>query len=198
MKYKRLFSFIFCIFLVSCASSSTIPEDKYYTLNISSGRSISGSEIMICVSRFKADVLFRERPVVYSYNKRPNELLQYNYHHWSSPLPSMIQNRLIDYLRETYINSQVTDEAYYGKPDYFISGRIKRFVYVINGKKARVDVALEFQIQDKRTGQPLFLKNYKESIEIQRESVNDGAEGFSIAVSKIFNNFVNDTVNIFS
>src|SRR3990172_472518 len=182
------------IFLASgCASSVSVKEDKFYPLSVNAPSPLASPfpvEAVIAVERFLSEAIYEERPIVYSMAQRPHELLQYHYYQWTEGLPSLVQTRLIDYLRKTNLTTFTVHEGYSSYPDYVISGQIKRFVYVVSGDSGRVEVALALQVQDK--GKLIFLKDYQESVDITQAGVHNAAEGFGMALSKVFAAFVQD------
>jgi len=172
-----------------------MPEDKYYPLSINTPLPLASPfpvEAVIAVERFQSEALYEERPIVYSLAQHPQELLQYHYNHWSEGLPSLVQTRLIDYLRKTNLTTYIVHEGYASHPDYVISGQIKRFVYVVEGDSGRVDVALVLQIQKQE--KLILLKDYQESVEIPQAGIHNAADGFGMALSNVFAAFVQDIV----
>ena len=196
---KKCFSLLWLFLVASCASISSIPEDKYFPLTIQTPIPLTAPfpvNAVIAVERFQSETLYEDRSIVYSLAKQPGELLQYHYHHWTESLPSLVQTRLIDFLRQANFAAYVVYEGYSSYPDYVISGQIKSFVYVINKERGRVDVSLVFQIQ--KDLQPVFLKEYDKSVEIIPPGIYRASEGFGNAVYQIFETFVVDASGLFN
>lgn len=195
---KNCFVLVWLILAASCVSSGSMPEDKYFPLSIQSPPPLAvpfSVNAVIAVERFQTETIYEDRSMVYSLIKRPGELLQYHYHHWTESLPSLLQTRLIDFLREANLAEFVVHEGYSSHPDFVISGQIKQFVYIIDRESGRVDVSLVLQIQ--KDYQPIFLKEYEKVVEIENPSIYKASEGFEKAVYQIFEDFVQDSALLF-
>ena len=164
--YRRWVSYIMCMtFLVTfsaCLSQQPVPEDNFYRLSpIKSGEYVNTftSGQVIAVKRFKSNVLYSERPLVYS-DYSSVHLRQYHYHKWSDPLPRMLQNHLIDFLNKARVAGMVTSEGACIRPDYIIYGHIKRFDHLKIQNNDKVLVTLNLSIEKITSGQLVFLKEY--------------------------------------
>ena len=175
---------------------SPVPQDTYYRLSAPAIDHKIPSDTglgVIAVSTLKSDALYRERAILYSDSDNELSLKRYHYHHWAAIPNNLIQEHLIEYLRETGITKQVVRYGQLNKIEAHITGYIKRFERIVNRSGNRVVVELELQVEliqgEKRR---IFYRNYKTDKKPSSDSMQSAVEAFGAGLQEIHQHFVHD------
>ncbi|RMD62466.1 MAG: ABC transporter [Alphaproteobacteria bacterium] len=181
--------------LGGCGTAPPIPRDHFYRLAIDTTTvrtSPSPVPGIVSVNAMKADGLLRERPVLYSTSGGPHEMQQHDYHYWTEPPPRMLQGFLVDYLRASGFAEAVVTPELRIRPDYQISGRIKRFERLLGGKTPRIAAVLELAMIEAHSNRLVVVGTYAAERAVRDDSVESSVYAFNEAVSDILARFVAD------
>lgn len=180
------------LFLSGCFSAPPVPTDKFYRLKISllkaPPQNIEGT---IAIRRFVTNSLHNGRAILYVDNATPLKLEAYHYHHWIDVPPRLIREHMVLSLRNSHIADRIVSYDSKVKPDYIVSGNIRRFEQ-IRGGNPRVAVEIEIQLTKDGSRTPLILKDYRAVIPVQDSSIHGVAEVFSDALGNVYQQFIND------
>jgi ABC-type uncharacterized transport system auxiliary subunit len=187
--------------LTGCLGSAPpVPRDHYYrvlvappTRNDASQRAF---EItfpgVLSVAPLDADGLLRERPLLYSSTGRPHEMQQHDYHYWMDPPPRMLQVQLVDFLRQTGVAKAVITPDLRVRPDYEVTGRIKRLERLLGGGPPRVVAEIELAMVQTERSQLVVVETYSAEVPAADESVEASVLALDQALTSIFERFMAD------
>ena len=147
----------------------------------------------MAVDQFDADGVYRERPLLYVNAQRPLEVLQYHYRHWIQIPSQLIQDNLVDYLRETHVADSVERYSSGRPPDLLIKGRLQKFERLVDQSNAIAVVEIEIELRKKtQQGLAKFTKVYASQVAAQGQSVHDSVTAFGEALRQIYDIMLND------
>ena len=179
---------VFLILLTACSGTSTLPEDHFYRLPVTSSVPTIGkqlSDMSILVEQIIADGLYRERAILHSKDAQAIEISQYHYHHWLDSPGRIIRDHLIHYLQQAGVTGPVVDTVLVPSK-LGIYGKLVRFErHPLNGRDA-VMVELLFRVELEGKDNPILLSSYKQAIEVDGSSMRDVIIAFEKALSGIF------------
>jgi len=173
--------------LASCGGGSA-PETHYYRLTRMTdvapraGGPLPGA---VEVQPLRSDGMVSGRAILFG--ESPATIKGYSYHSWWQSPGVMMQESLIDALRNAQAFGVVAGPEMKVDRTYDVLGRIRRLEQ--NG--GRVVVELELTLRLSRGGAPLLLKSYHEEAPAG-SSVESAVEGFSAATGRIWTQFIAD------
>lgn len=190
-----LLSIVAFLSLQGCATSQSIPADKFYRLSIEAKVPSSYKSIPIngklAISRFSTDALHSERPMLYSSDNSGLVLNQYHYHHWIDSPANMIQEQMVRYFKDSGASGNVYTTGTSHDYEYLLKGKIFRFESVIS-TSSRVDIEMEITLL-KKTGQEIVLtRRYKKEIPVNGDSMHEVVINFNSGLSEIFDSILKD------
>lgn len=180
--------------LVGCAGHTTVPDDHFYNLPDISPAKIFDKpliDLTIGVGQLRSDGLHGERAILYIDSHRPLELHRYHYHHWKDSPSRLIQQGLLQYLRESNLAVNIVRYDPGIPPDGIISGTLLHFERIIGTDDIKVDVALELEYNNQKLKQT-WHKEYRVTLPIKNSSLHSTIEGFGSALQQIFDIFTED------
>lgn len=189
---------IACLILLfgGCINQTSVPEDYFYRLPIAhptaplENKAINGT---LAIAPLQAEGVYRERPLLYVDAKRPLELVQYHYRHWTQVPSQLIQDSMLEYLRETNIADQVIRMRTGKQVEFIIQGRLQKFERVVHGSKTEVVVELELEYRQRLAGgYRSEAKNYKQRIVSDDSTIHDSVQTFGEALKHIYDQMVAD------
>ncbi len=202
--------------LTGCLGSAPpVPRDHYYRVLVApptrgdapqsaAGQSASGQSAagpsatgimfpgVLSVAPLDADGLLRERPLLYSATGGAHEVQQHDYHYWMDPPPKMLQAQLVDYLRASGVAKAVITPNLRVRPDYEITGRLKRFERLLGGGPTRVVAEIELALVETGRNQLLVVETYSAEIAAADDSVEASVLALDQALARIFERFLAD------
>ena len=202
--------------LTGCLGSAPpVPRDHYYRVLVAppaqgdAPRRISGQSAstqsasrqgatgimfpgVLSVAPLDADGLLRERPLLYSATGRAHEMQQHDYHYWMDPPPKMLQAQLVDYLRASGLAKAVITPDLRVRPDYEITGRLKRFERLLGGGPTRVVAQVELAMVEIERNQLLVIETYSAEVAAADDSVEASVLALDQALARIFERFLAD------
>ena len=147
---------------------------------------------VLSVAPLDADGLLRERPLLYSPTGSATEMQQHDYHYWMDPPPKMLQAQLVDYLRASGVAKAVVTPDLRVRPDYEITGRLKRFERLLGGGPTRVVAEVELAMVETRRNQLLVVETYNAEVTAADDSVEASVLALDQALARIFERFLAD------
>jgi len=202
--------------LTGCLGSAPpVPRDHYYRVLVApptqgdapqstSASSFSGQSAsrpsatgimfpgVLSVAPLDAGGLLRERPLLYSTTGRAHEMQQHDYHYWMDPPPKMLQAQLVDYLRASGVAKAVVTPDLRVRPDYEITGRLKRFERLLGGGPTRVVAEVELALVEIGRNQLLVIETYSAEVAAGDDSVEASVLALDQALARIFERFLAD------
>ncbi len=178
--------------LGSCASGPA-PIDHYYRIDagVPDAPLATKLEGILQVDRLRTDALTGERQILYKKTAGASEILQHPYQRWADPPAILIQTELISFLSAAAAADTVMLATARVKPDYLVSGRIRKFERVLEPKvRAVVEIQL---IATSTVGDEILVNHsYREERAAANSTVAASAVAFSEAVHAIFEQFLAD------
>ena len=147
---------------------------------------------VLSVAPLDADGLLRERPLLYSATGGAHEMQQHDYHYWMDPPPKMLQAQLVDYLRASGLAEAVITPDLRVRPDYEITGRLKRFERLLGGGPTRVVAEVELALVETAPKQLLMVETYSAEVAAGNDSVEASVRALAQALTRIFERFLAD------
>lgn len=174
--------------LTACAQPAP-PKDRFYRLNPApvAARSDVASLAVIEIGRLGTDGVLSERPL--AYQDENGALGRYRYDLWAEPPAALMQNALVQALRQSNLATTVVTPDLRVPPDWILHGRLIRFEMIPGAGK--VVVSLELAVVSARDGRILLLGNYAED-EICAPDPEAEAQALSRATSAILASFISD------
>lgn len=190
---RRLLILLLAALVTGCAQPISVPRDSFYRLGDAgkvapADRSLDAT---LVVTRFLADGILSERPVVYSLDNSPRVLKQYSYHLWAESPSRMLQDAVVGYLRRARVAAAVVTPDFRAAADYEIRGKIKRLEQV-RGASPRVVVSLELGFYRVRDNRLLILNTYDQEVALADDSVGEATAAMGAAVLAVLERFTND------
>ncbi|KPJ89019.1 MAG: hypothetical protein AMJ53_16135 [Gammaproteobacteria bacterium SG8_11] len=179
-----------------CVNQPTVPQDYFYRLPAIHPGSPLDSKLIdgaVLVDQFDADGVYRERPLLYVDAERPLEVLQYHYRHWIQIPTQLIQDNLVDYLREVNISNSVERYSSGRRQDLLIKGRLHKFERLVNEGRYMAVVEIEMELRKKsQQGTIKHTKMYTSQMGAQGPTVHDSITAFGEALRQIYENMLED------
>ncbi len=173
--------------LWACGGGSA-PETHFYRLSPMTGiapRTGGPLPGAVEVQPLRSEGMVSGRAILYG--DSPTTIKGYSYHSWWQSPGVMMQESLIDALRNGQAFTVVAGPEMKVDRTYDVLGRIRRLEQ--NG--GRVVVEIELTLRLARGGAPLLLKSYQEEAPAGT-SVESAVEGFSAAIGRIWAQFIAD------
>lgn len=180
------------LFLSGCFSAPPVPTDKFYRLQTSSLKApASNIKGTIAIRRFITNGLHNGRAILYADSSTPLKLEAYHYQYWIDVPPRLIKEHMVLSLRNSNIADSIVSYDSKVKPDYIISGNIRRFEQ-IRGSNPGVSVEIELQLTKAGSRVPLILKDYRAELPTPDSSMHEVVRVFSDALGNVYQQFIND------
>ena len=184
------------ISILSACATDPLPDYRYYRPSTAlQPQALAQPPLFAAleVEGFRADGVFGERPIVYSFAEEPQKLSQYHYQLWTDPPGAILQRRFIDVLSAMEVSTLVTARASPRAEPVKLSGVIERLERVrVAPGKWQVVVKLRIRVETHRGKEPLLERVYDRSLEVADDSLAASVERFGQAIDGIAENVVND------
>jgi len=184
-KLNSLIIIFFGFMLTGCFGSPTpVPEDRFYTVELSKADIYPTKYKRITIKRVHAYGLYKERAMLYSSADLPLQIKRYHYHHWVMPPTQIIENGLKDYLIQSRISKEVRIQVIRQVEDISISAELMAFERVLQKGEQSVHLELEFEIvrPDGRQQTLKFTKDKK----TKNDTLHAAAIAYGEVLSDIF------------
>ena len=180
------------VVLSACGGGGPVPKDQFYRLSVTAPSDVRGAPYidgLLVVDRPLTDGVTVERAIAYS--DTPNQLTQYAYHYWIDTPPRLVQQALVEYLRDSKIATAVVTPDHRALADYTLQGRITRFEHDRGATNSAV-IAAEFSLLRERDGKVLFLQAYEVRKEATDASVPAAVDAMSAAMTDLCGQVAHD------
>ena len=117
---------------------------------------------------------------------------QHDYHYWMDPPPKMLQAQLVDYLRASGLAEAVITPDLRVRPDYEITGRLRRFERLLGGGPTRVVAEVELALVETGRKQLLVVETYSAEVAAADDGVEASVLALAQALGRIFERFLAD------
>jgi ABC-type uncharacterized transport system auxiliary subunit len=178
-----------------CASDP-IPRESFYRLGkpaaqgARAGGPIRGT---VDVPPLRASGIVNERAILY--RDSGNRLEQYNYHAWVEPPSLMIQQSLIEMLRQAQAFQTVASPDMRLDRDFEFMGDIRQWEHV-RGAQSSVAIEIEFILRRVRGNAQLLLKTYQANEPVAGDSIDAVAAAFGRGIDSIYSTLLADLARI--
>ena len=179
-----------------CVSQPAVPQDYFYRLPAIHPDTAFDTKLVngiIAVDQLDADGVYRERPLLYVDAQRPLEVLQYHYRHWIQIPSQLIQDNMVDYMREANIADGVERYSSGRRHDFLIRGRLHKFERLVEKDRsiAVVQVEIEFRKRHEQ-GTEKITKMYQSQKTAQGQTIHDSVTAFGEALRQIYEDMLID------
>jgi len=144
------------IALAGAGVTCSIPRIHYYTLEVPhvSSQAAPENSYHVTIQRFSADQILRDERILY--REGPHEVSFYEYHRWASPPAELVTSYFIHRLRDSGTYARVSSYKDGPQADFILQGRLHNFEEVDRGKETLASVALEIELLEAKTRQPIW------------------------------------------
>jgi ABC-type uncharacterized transport system auxiliary subunit len=190
-------SLILLILIVNgCVSQPAVPQDFFYRLPPLHPHSPLTEKVVdgtAAVDQLQAEGVYRERPLLYVDAQRPLEVLQYHYRHWIQIPSQLIQDNLVEYLREANIADRVERYNSGQRPNLLIKGRLLKFERRVEETRATAVVEMEIEFRQKTAqGTRKITKVYNSEVPAEGPAIHDSVAAFGEALRQIYATMLSD------
>jgi cholesterol transport system auxiliary component len=196
-KTQKLFIALVLLATVSACAQPPLPQDHFYRLDVAAPA--PGGQTLLKgvleVDRLNADGLLGGRSLLYTEAGKESEIKEYHYHLWTEAPPSLIQDRMVSFLRQANIADNIVTPKMRISPDHIVSGRIRHLERAIGSSTPKIIVELELALKDRKDDRLVFVDTYREVVEHGEDSVIQAVTSMNSALSKIFERFLQDIKN---
>lgn len=180
--------------LGGCFGGGVVPQNHYYQL-AQIHRSVMHLKQpfgVIAVTPLRSDALHQERMILYSLKSSPLMINTYYYHQWASSPGRLIQENLINYLRDIDFARTVVRDGERTQIDGQVNGYIQRFERIVGRGKPSVVVRLELSFipRSGTAGRHAITRVYNVDRQARDNSMESTIEAFSAALQDIYARFV--------
>lgn len=195
---RRAAATLLALALVACASAEPVPADHYYRLDVAAPAPFQQPKLngILEVERLVADGVTAGRPVVYSESTESLELKTYHYHFWSEPPTVLLQRALVDALRTAKVAQEVVTPDSRVRPDYVLTGGVKRMEQVVDGGGDKALLELELVLRGERSGNLMLLRSYRVEQPVDGSGMSAFVGAMNAAVSEVFERFRADLATL--
>ena len=184
-RFRSVAAAIVCGVLLSSCMGGSVPPDTFYRLAVpGSAGALTTIDAAVEVAPVRADGVLNDRAILYS--DGDTVLRKYSYHFWIEPPSSLIQDYLVDRLKDGAVFSQVAEPELRVDRDYDLIGVLERFEHMTAGGPDQVIVKLRFSLRKIRGNDTLLLKTYEERERVSGGSVAAAVDAFSDALDRVY------------
>ena len=183
-----------------CVSQPAVPQDYFYRLPAVYPAAPLKTKLIngtVAVDQLEADGVYRERPLLYVDAQRPLEVLQYNYRHWIQTPSQLIQDNMVDYLREANLADKIERRSSGRRPELLIQGRLQKFERLVEEKSATAVVEMEIEFRKTSPqGMVKLTKVYTSQGSAQGPSIHQTVAAFGEALQRIYDKILSDLASM--
>lgn len=194
--YKAISLVLLMLVMSGCVSQTAVPQDFFYRLPPLHPDSPLTEKVVAgtaAVDQLQAEGVYRERPLLYVDAQRPLEVLQYHYRHWIQIPSQLIQDNLVEYLREANVADRVERYSSGQRPNLLIKGRLLKFERLVEENRATAVVEMEIEFRQRTShGVLKITKVYSSEVPAQGTAIHDSVAAFGEALRQIYSIMLSD------
>lgn len=187
--------FLLALVLTGCGIMAPAPEDHFYRVEPrfqgtpDAEPQLGGTLVIDAVN---ADPLRSGRAVLFREQDTPLQLQRYHYAFWVEQPPRMIQQQLLQYIRNSGIAKSVQDgKTALRNPEYEIRPRLLRFEQVVG--KNHPDVELEMEVVFHAAGSDtVWTRIYQQQLTADGDDMHATASAMQKALGQVFAEILKD------
>jgi len=190
----RLFAIVAASAVVAGCLSGPPPQSVFYTLEpaVTAAKRMKPLAGTILVNRLTARGLTGGRQIVFRDANHPFQVQRYHYRYWADAPAVLIQDRLVESLRQSGIADYVITPAERAKADWLLSGSLLRFEHHPYARPPAVIVELELGIVRSDCRDPVFLKRYAVREPASNNQIEQAIPAFEHALTRLIDQFLQD------
>ena len=180
--------------VVAGCVSGPAPQDAFYTLTpvMTSPKSAKPLAGTILVNRLAARGLTAGRQIVFRDKDHPFQVQRYHFRYWADAPAVMIQDRLVESLRQAGVVDYVITPAERAKADWIVSGSLLLFEHHPYAQPPTVAVELELGIVRAACRDPVFLQRYSAQEPAPNNQIDQAIPAFERALTRLIDQFLKD------
>lgn len=180
------------LLVLSACAGPPAPKDQYYRLAVAEPTQPFAQPILpgvLEVDRLETDGVVSERAL--AFQSRPGGPLgRYSYDYWSEAPGTMLQGRVVDYLRAANAADRVVTPDLRVPSDWTLRGKLRRFEQVSGA--GRVAVELQLAVVSARDGTLVLQETYAAEPPSEGDRVEAAVAAIGRATSEILARFTAD------
>ncbi len=197
MLFFRMLCLLLALGLSGCmgGASVNIPHDHYYRLPVVVAvtplrtPSLPGT---LEVSAVQTSGMLHERSILFVREQQPLEVNPYHYYYWVNAPASLLQQHLLNYLRQKNLARSQHRYRSDTPADFRLESELLHFERYIRTGTAEARVELELVLRDNRSKRILLHKLYHREVKAQGAEMANTADAFGKALSAIYRQFAQD------
>ena len=180
-------------------ASVNIPHDHYYRLPAITAVTPLRTPILpgtLEISAVQTSGMLHERSILFVREQQPLEVSPYHYYYWVNAPASLLQQHLLNYLRQkNFAHSQHRYRS--DTPaDFRLESELLHFERYIRKDASEARVELELVLRDNRSKRVLLRKLYRYNVKAQSTEMADTADAFGRALNTIYRQFTRDVTTL--
>ena len=184
------------LLLAGCAGKVRYPD--YYMLALAPSKGpAAGNEgyklPAVAVQRFETPAYLRQGRIVY--RQTPEQIGFYEYHRWVSDPGQVVTTAMIDSLRAAGVFSTVQTYDGEAHAPYVLQGRLEHLDEVDYENGVRVEVRLNAQLLDPKTGTAVWAGDTTKNIIVEQRQVRSVVQAMGQATQDGVDQLVQDLRN---
>ena len=176
---------------VAACSSEPVPRDSYYRLGtptVSQQRSGGPIKGVVEVPPLRGAGLVNERAILY--RDTPQQLAQYSYHAWIEPPSGMLQQSLIDALRQAQAFDTVVSPEMRLDRDFEMFADLQQWEHVRGENVAAIEI--EIALRRVQGHRQLLLKTYRAKEPAAGAGIDAVVGAFTRGMDSIYKELIAD------
>jgi ABC-type uncharacterized transport system auxiliary subunit len=180
--------------VLAACSSDPLPRDTFYRLGApAAAQQRAGGPLMgtLEVPPLRAAGIVNERAILY---REGAQLAQYSYHAWVESPAAMLQNSMMDVLRQAQAFSNVVSPEMRLDRDFELLGTLREWEHVRSGNTVAIEI--DVVLRRVRGNQQLLLKTYRASEPVAGDSIDAVVAAFARGMDSIYKDLIADLGSI--
>jgi len=176
-------------------ASVNIPRDHYYRLPAVTAVTPLRTPLLsgaLEVSTVQTSGMLHERSILFVREQQPLEVSPYHYYYWVNTPSSLLQQHLLDYLRQKNLARSQHRYRSDTPAEFRLEGELLHFERYIRKDASEARVELDLVLRDNRSRRILLRKLYRHNAKAQSPEMADTADAFGRALGAIYRQFAQD------
>jgi len=174
--------------------SVKIPRDHYYRLPAVTATALPAPVLpgSLELSAVQASGMLHERAILFVREQQPLEVSPYHYYYWVNTPASLLQQHLLDYLRQKNLATAQHRYRADTPADFRLETELLHFERQLRANTSEARVELELILRDNRNQRILLRKRYRQRSEASSPAMADTVSAFGQALTVIYRQFAKD------